>query len=313
MPPKRAPLASLTAAVNSTPKKIRSKNLKKRAAPTDQPENNNEPAGDPNDIDSEDERLHFLTGNCDQIRAQITNFLNSGAMKVGEFQTAIGVTSHAYHSFMTQHGHLAGQKSSVYLAASLYFKKREIVGLENPKLTMDKTPAAKKAKKSASAGAGAGASGDAKDKDKDKFNVDGIELDGEYRGRVPVYDTCDDVRRKISLHLRNPDVTQAGFLRALSACFGEEQRKLSPSQLQTFRKHKGPIAGNTSAIFYAGFVYFEKLRIKQGKKKSKHREEMEAEWWEQGGVDVESDSSKGFICQAGERPCIDRYGKIRFQ
>ena len=47
----------------------------------------------------------------------------------------------------------------------------------------------------------------------------------------------------------------------------------------------------TSILFYASYVYFEKLRVKQRKPKSKHREEMEHIWGED-GFDIET-SSRG--------------------
>lgn len=52
-------------------------------------------------------------------------------------------------------------------------------------------------------------------------------------------------------------------------------RQIQSKQLHDFLSKKGAMAGNSSCIYYAAYVYFEKLRIKEGKKKSVMREEME--------------------------------------
>lgn len=42
-----------------------------------------------------------------------------------------------------------------------------------------------------------------------------IKLDGESDGEVPVYETCDAVRKKINTYLKSSNITRAGFLRAI--------------------------------------------------------------------------------------------------
>ena len=74
------------------------------------------------------------------------------------------------------------------------------------------------------------------------------------------------------------------FLKKLGEMFPESTRILS-KQLQDYLSKSGPLAGNTSSVYYAAYVFFEKLQLKQGKKKSKEREEMEARWKVNGGVD----------------------------
>ncbi|KAK2775400.1 calcineurin is a calcium-dependent [Colletotrichum kahawae] len=77
----------------------------------------------------------------------------------------------------------------------------------------------------------------------------------------------------------------------------------------TTTARKGPTAGNTSSVFYAAYVFFEKLRVRDGKPKNKTREEMEARWGP-GGFDTERDSSRGFFCAAGTAPVVDKYGRV---
>jgi hypothetical protein len=91
-----------------------------------------------------------------------------------------------------------------------------------------------------------------------------IHLKGEEDETRPIFDTCDDIRKKINDHLKSPGVTQAGFSRELSEML--PQSKVSPRQLASFLKMKGPRAGGHNIAFYAVYVYFEKLRLKEGKK-----------------------------------------------
>ncbi|KAH7070466.1 hypothetical protein BKA63DRAFT_398569, partial [Paraphoma chrysanthemicola] len=172
-------------------------------------------------------------------------------MKVGEFQKAIGVSSPTYSRFMSQNGPYKGAGSDVYMLAWAFFKKRELRGI--------KTVANKKAKK-------------IEPGDKDAVpSVQNVVLEGEMEDNVPVFDTCDEIRRKINAHLKKPGVTQAAFLRDIAAQYHTETKKLQSSQLSGFRSKKGPYAGNTSVIFYGAYVFFEKLRIKEKKPKSKKR------------------------------------------
>lgn len=46
----------------------------------------------------------------------------------------------------------------------------------------------------------------------------------------------------------------------------------------------GPWRGNTCRVDDAVYVFFEKLRPKQGKKKSKARVETEKRWEREGGI-----------------------------
>jgi hypothetical protein len=102
---------------------------------------------------------------------------------------------------------------------------------------------------------------------------------------VPVFDSCDEIRRKINAHLKKPGVTQAQFCRDLHAQLQGPSRPAKPfqgTQLTRFRNSKGALTGAKSLVFYAAYVFFEKMRIKEGKPKSKHRLEMEEEWGREG-------------------------------
>lgn len=125
-------------------------------------------------------------------------------------------------------------------------------------------------------------------------DVSDIHLDGDETDNVPVYDTCDEIRRKLTAYLHREGVTQAALLRMIHTELreGKKTSRLQSSQLTRFLQMRGANTGNTSVLFYASYVYFEKLRVKQGKPKSKHREEMERIWGED-GFDIETSSRGG--------------------
>lgn len=213
---------------------------------------------------------HIIDQNADQIRRKIPSFIESGAMKVGEFQQAIGVNSKSWSLFMGQSGPQKGMGSTVFEGAWIYFKARELKGLPMPK-----KPRATKAAAGKENAEGKDATGSKGKKEAEVPSVEGIELPGELEDNVAVFDSCDEVRRKISAHLKLPGVTQAGFLREVAKCYHLEARTFQSKQLNDFRNRRGAMSGNTSSIFYGAYVYFEKLRVKQDKPKSKHRTDME--------------------------------------
>lgn len=171
-------------------------------------------------------------------------------MKVGEFCDKISVSNNAYNRFVHQHGPTKGLQSDVFMNASAYFKKREIAGLKLP------TAASKKAKTAASktdsrkkSGAGVGGDDPADDPASNKKTPKGkggsdpsdflqVHLDGEEDDKVPIYDTCADVRRKIPAHLRDPGVTQAQFCRDLHSQLHGPEKGATEYAAGTFPRHE---------------------------------------------------------------------------
>lgn len=93
---------------------------------------------------------------------------------------------------------------------------------------------------------------------------------------MPVFDSADELRKKISAHLKTPGLAQAQFRRDLYAqLHAPTCKSIHSSSLSDFRGKKGPIAGCTSTVFYAAYAYFEKSRLAKGKPKSHRRREME--------------------------------------
>lgn len=221
-----------------------------------------------------------ITDSCDIIRRKINAFLNSGEMKVTEFLREIGVNNNSYGRFMKLKGRYSGVDNQTYGAAFRFFQKRKASGVDEvPKKKVKKEEMAK------------------------KVDVSDIQLEGEENDSVHIYDTCDDVRRKIAAYLREPNITQAGFLREIGKMFSEN-KTIQSKQLKDFQVKKGPLAGNTSSVFYGSYVFFEKLRIKQKKPKSKKRVEMEAAW--DSGIDRSRPQS--YIVRKDEEVVLDQYG-----
>ncbi|KFY24734.1 hypothetical protein V493_05059 [Pseudogymnoascus sp. VKM F-4281 (FW-2241)] len=267
------------------------------------------------DEDADEELLEELDMDCDVVRAQIRAFLAEGNTAVA-FRKLIRATPGSYNGFMKQQGRDAGIAAETYRNAVLFFAKRDrrakraaeanrgaTAAPVAPVTAVVSEPAAKRRKESAPA---------AKHPvDISIYDVSDIHLEKEERDAVPVFDTCDDIRTKIRAFFRQPDCTQAALLRKLGAQYIMAPRALRSPQVNTFMRQKGPLEGNSSGIFYAAYVYFEKLRIKQGKKKSAKREEMEKKWGP-GGVDRTAGGG-AFWCRQGEVPIQDSYGCVTFE
>jgi hypothetical protein len=171
---------------------------------------------------------------------------------------------------MQQNGPDVGYESDVYIKAWTFFKDREARAI---------LPTVKKAKK---------------EDWREKSDTSSIKLDGEDTTSVQVYDSCDEIRKKIRAHLAQPSITQAGFLREIAKTYSDG-RKIQSKVLNDFLGKRGKYVGNTTAVYYSSYIFFEKMRIREGKEKSKHREEMEAEWMEEGGIDVKHrDNGKAY-------------------
>ncbi|KAH8910350.1 hypothetical protein BR93DRAFT_474822 [Coniochaeta sp. PMI_546] len=253
-------------------------------------------------IEGDDQAPQVLdvTDDCDVVRRKIRAFIDAGEMKVGDFQRAIGVSPSAYSTFMKQDGSSAGQRSATYKNAFAFFKKRElntssIVTLIN----RDHSKTVKRAKKDDTAKA---------------WDVSNITLPGEGHGRVPVFDTCNEIRKKIRAFLKKNGMSQAAFCRELTKMVAVEGRKVNASSLANFLAQKGPSGGSVSIVFYAAYVYFEKIRVRDGKPKSQMRQEMESVWgWE--GMNIPEEGRGGqrsFLCRSDEYPYEDKYGKVHF-
>ncbi|GLB36293.1 hypothetical protein LshimejAT787_0305810 [Lyophyllum shimeji] len=127
----------------------------------------------------------------------------------------------------------------------------------------EKAPVHKKARSSdASAVAPSSNSQDTEDTAKPKSWKD-IKLEGEDEECVPVYDDCAEVRRKINLLLKTPGFKITHWLKEIG--------DINSNSYRRFMKEKGKTDGASNGTYYAAYVYFEKVRILEGKKKTAKR------------------------------------------
>lgn len=248
-------------------------------------------------IDVDDMAVHL---NCDQVRRRINQVLDNSIMKKGEFCNAIGSSNNAVNRFLQQRGPMDGINSEAYSNAWAWFKRREIANLKMPDVKKrQKAEAAAAAATTTTTGSNIPSAGPAAKKSKTTaassaaLDISEIHLDGEEKDSVLVFDSADEIRKKISAHLKTPGLTQAQFCRDLYAQLKAPTCKgIQTKQLNDFRGKKGPRAGCASSVFYAAYVYFEKLRIAKGKPKSTHRLEME-QIYPGEGIDRENDGRHG--------------------
>ncbi|KAI0335410.1 hypothetical protein GY45DRAFT_1240752 [Cubamyces sp. BRFM 1775] len=131
----------------------------------------------------------------------------------------------------------------------------------------DAPPAAKKARASGVGEGSSGASGSGSKKGKAAAAAPkcwrDVVLEGEEEGDIPVYDDCNDIRRKIRALQKEPNFKVTHWL--------QEIGNINNNSYQRFMKATGPHGGASNGTYYAAYVYFEKVRILQGKKKTAKR------------------------------------------
>jgi hypothetical protein len=76
--------------------------------------------------------------------------------------------------------------------------------------------------------------------------------------------------------------------------------------LNDFLGKKGAHAGNTSAVFYAEYVFLEKLRTRDKKPKAKHRQTMEGS----GGLDTKRRNNGRVYVFTRQQAYEDKFGRI---
>ncbi|KAJ7764932.1 hypothetical protein B0H16DRAFT_1883488 [Mycena metata] len=141
---------------------------------------------------------------------------------------------------------------------------------------------------------------------KDLFSVT---LPGDDDATVEIYDTCDELRRKINALLRTGTITKAALLRDMSRAAYTDAPNIQSKQLTDFLTKKGPTSGSTSRVCYASYVYFEKKRIAEGKAKSKHRRDMEDRWDGEGGLPRRREEK--YFCHVDDAVVQDALGSVR--
>lgn len=145
----------------------------------------------------------------------------------------------------------------------------------------------------------------------DDYDVSRIYIEDEEEENLEIFDTCDDIREKIKIHLSTSGMTRAAFMRLMcSAAFPSSKKNIQDRQLANFQSQDGPRKGCESNVFYAAYVYLEKLRYKNGEEKSQKREEME-EIWDDKGFPRKTERG-GYVCRKDTEVFEDEYGVTGF-
>ncbi|KAL8952794.1 MAG: hypothetical protein Q9222_001298 [Ikaeria aurantiellina] len=145
-------------------------------------------------------------------------------------------------------------------------------------------------------------------------------------GEVPCFDDASTVRRKLNARLTSKDVipgddskkkwskaSMAEVMMDLEHQDGEvEYKKMSggPSanSLTKFLKKSGKMGGGDSPCYYWGYVMCEKLRIWEGGKKTKTREEAEVMF--RGGIVREDPDHCYVLATPGNVPPWEMEGRL---
>ncbi|KAF2668893.1 hypothetical protein BT63DRAFT_374032 [Microthyrium microscopicum] len=281
------------------------------------------------DLESQDPDLESASDqdDCDTIRHKIRNLLETGDITIKAWLAELDVSGGAYYRFTKQHGKHSGHSSVFYEKAVEYFEKRE--GKQPSKSRKKRTAVPAPSQSSTANMAHTDKSGGESDEpalapskanssarksatDIPLTDFTGIELDGEEDDVVSIFDSCDEIRRKINAYLRKPSMTRTHFLRDLHAQFQgpRKPKTMSCPQLATFLGQKGPVTGNQTNVYYAAYVFFEKQRLAARKPKTQHREDMEDAWWMEDGVDVTINlKNVRYIGRVGMSLGINKFGK----
>ncbi|KAI1090777.1 hypothetical protein F5B19DRAFT_494049 [Rostrohypoxylon terebratum] len=175
--------------------------------------------------------------------------LDAGIMTKAEFCKAIGCSSvNTLNAFLRQTGPNGGSSSSAYYNAWAWFRQREVANLKMPDVkkrqSQEAGAAGSAARGPASKAAAAGVTS--------LPDISNIVLPGEEVDDVSVWDTCDEVRKKINAHLRTTGMSQAQFCREIFAQLHQPKIKsIQSKQLNDFLKGKGPRTGAKSTVFYS--------------------------------------------------------------
>ncbi|KAI1433550.1 hypothetical protein GGR50DRAFT_668131 [Xylaria sp. CBS 124048] len=261
---------------------------------------------------------------CQTVRARINRLIDSGIMNKTEFTKAICCNSNSLSRFMHSTGPMGGAGSNVYYNAWAWFRQREYAKLKMPDVKKRQRLEAESSgpvggpyhnnnnnSSSTTAGTGRRKPGPAARTVTGLPDISGIHLPGEETDDVPVYESCDEIRKKINAHLKTPGLTQAQFCRDLYAQLNAPKCKgIQSKQLADFRNLKGPRAGARSSVFYAAYVYFEKLRIAQNKPMSAHRMTMEELWAAEGGFSRREDHRTMYIGLSNMPMYMDQFGMM---
>lgn len=85
-------------------------------------------------------------------------------------------------------------------------------------------------------------------------------------GEGPIFDDCSDIRRKLNKFFTDKKMSKSAWCNLVG---------VNSNSLANFLKQKGPDGGAGINVYKVAYHFFEKMRIVEGKKKTKKREEHE--------------------------------------
>ena len=131
------------------------------------------------------------------------------------------------------------------------------------------------------------------------------EGDGYKHGRSkdvpehPIYEDCNEIRRKIKQFLTTARMTQTAWLRLLE-CNSNSYRR--------FMLQRGPFGGCHNGVYAGAARFFESLRILERRTKSVMRLKEEAAFGRYGRST--EDQSRGVLTEPGDRLKLDAVGRL---
>ena len=201
--------------------------------------------------------------NCNRIRTKISEFLATKEMTQTEFLRIIGCNSNSYGRFMKLKGPTSGSENGVYWGAHRFFFKRD----QQKKAEAKKLSAADKKRKAQENSADQSLK---KSKIVDLLKaVADITLEAGPDGSVPVFDDCDDVRKKSLEFMAANGMSKAEWLRLIG--------DIASKSWRDFVAFKGAGKGAANSSYPSAYYFLEKVRIVKGEKKSSKRIKAEAE------------------------------------
>jgi hypothetical protein len=173
-----------------------------------------------------------MPDSCDVIRKKITMFLATKEMTQTEFLRQIGdVNSNSFQRFMKLKGPASGVNNSTYEGALTFFQERaeaqKVEKAANKKRKRseeedDAEPEASSSNKKSGKAVEAETAGPNLNNDTVIESIRAVELSDN-----KVYDDCDEIRRKLSVLIQTPKMTQSRVCKLIGCNSNAVNRYLS--------------------------------------------------------------------------------------
>ena len=248
---------------------------------------------DSNDDEWEQMSKNVKNWNCNKIRTKIQLFLATKEMTQTKFLSEIGrVNSNSFQRFMKLKGPHAGIDNGTYQGAVTFFNMRERVQKETQASLTSEEKKRKRDEDSVEKSSKKSSLSDIVQSIQDVTLPNTIVRENSsllVHGDFPVYDTCDEVRKKALEFIANNGST-ASFLKIIG---------VNPKSWKSFMEFRGggetvyfqPGAGNSA--YPKAYEFFEKLRIKRNEPKSHKRIQFEEKF--PNGYSLKHDSGHRWV------------------